>query len=149
MPTKTEEHLRLRIILKSPPPGVDFGLQKGHGNSYEVIGLQRSSKGDLSFELEVELKPPAGKSAALDFKGPFVQGKAGERFFYIDIGTYAGQTNAQYSRKLKIPLRGISKSAAQSAIRAGEPLQTSIAGTGKDGGPACATPKDFSGWKLG
>src|SRR3954470_23013011 len=84
MPTTTQDHLPLRVILKLPPAGVDFGLQKGHGNAYEVISLQRSGKGDLSFELEVELKVVTGKGG-LDFKGPFVQGKTGERFFYIDI----------------------------------------------------------------
>ena len=138
--------IKLRVILKSPPPGVDFGLQRGQGNPYEVVDKQRSGKGDMRFELAVNVKERAGKSAKLDFTGPFVQGKAGERFFYIDIGTYAGQAGCEWSRKLKVPLHGISK--ATVARAKGKTFETTIAGTGKDGGPACATPKDFAGWKA-
>lgn len=134
--------LKLRVILKSPPPGVDFGLQSGYGSAYEVVSTQRSGKGDLRFELSVGIKD-GPKSSDLDFNGPFVQGKKGERFFYIDIGTYAGQADSAWGRRLKIPLSGISKRAAAS----GSVLETAIAGTGKDGGPACAIPKDFAGWK--
>ena len=134
------ESLKLRIILKSPPGGVDFGLQSGHGHEYEVVSRKRSGTGDLRFELSVGVKD----GATLDFTGPFVQGKKGARFFYINIGTSAGQIDSIWSRRLKIPLTGISKRAAA----AGGVLETAIAGTGKDGGPACATPKDFTGWKA-
>ncbi len=140
------DEIKLRVVLKSPPPGVDYGLQSGQGNPYEVVGKQRSGKGDLKFELQVGTKERVGKSAELDFTGHFVQGKAGDRFFYIDIGTYAGQTDSEWGRRLKIPLRGISKAAAAKAK--GKTFETVIAGTGKDGGPSCATPKDFTGWKV-
>jgi uncharacterized protein DUF5990 len=137
------DDLKLRLILKAPPAGVDFGLQSGHGNAYETVSKQRSGKGDLRFELSVGVKPgPNGGD--IDFRGPFVQGKKGERFFYIDIGTYAGQADSPWGRRLKIPLKGITKRAASS----GSVLETTISGTAKDGGPACATPKDFSGWKA-
>jgi hypothetical protein len=29
--------LTLRIIIEQPPPGVDFGLQKGSGSVYETV----------------------------------------------------------------------------------------------------------------
>ena len=125
---------------------MDYGLQSGQGHPYEVIGRQRSGKGDLSFELQVGTKERVGKSAELDYTGPFVQGKPGERFFYIDIGICAGQADSEWNRRLKVPLRGISKTAASKAK--GKTFETTIAGTGKDGGPSCATPKDFKGWKL-
>ena len=35
-------HVKLRIILVSPPPGIDFALQKGSGSDYEPIQKQRS-----------------------------------------------------------------------------------------------------------
>ena len=43
---------------------------------------------ELIFEFTIDVKPD-GK-APPGFAGPFVQGSAGERFVYIDIGTYAG-----------------------------------------------------------
>jgi hypothetical protein len=75
--------------------------------------------------------------------GPFVQGPRRQRFVYLDIGTYAGQTDSCWSRRLKVPLDGIPpKLIAASGI-----LEGRVAGTGRDGGPSCATVKDFEGWK--
>jgi hypothetical protein len=75
-----------------------------------------------------------GKDSAPDFAGPYVQGSAGERFFYINIGTYAGQADTPWSRRLKVPLYVIS----WDAIESGEILTASIPGTCRDGGPSCA-----------
>lgn len=85
----------------------------------------------------------------IDFSGPTLQGKAGERFFYIDIGTYAGDKKSVWARRLKIPLTGIDKSAAQSCENKPSVfLEATVPGTGKDGGPNCATVKPFAGWKV-
>ena len=95
--------LRLRIIIEQPPPAVDFGLQKGSGNAYETVQIQRSGGKDLVFEFQPSIR--AGDSdtmAALG--GPFVQGSPRHRFVYIDIGTCAGQADSCWSRRLKIPL---------------------------------------------
>ncbi|MDQ3472840.1 MAG: DUF5990 family protein [Acidobacteriota bacterium] len=146
-----ESELNLRIVLEKPPAGVDFGLQKGRGNDYETIQIQRSKGGDLNFDFTVRAKAPAkatGKGAAPNFLGPFVQGPTGERFVYIDIGTYAGQTETSWSRRLKIPLRGITRQMIEEVVEGKSLLETRVAGKGKDGSPSCATPKPFSGWKL-
>lgn len=37
----------VRIVLEQPPAGIDFGLQKGKGSSFEVVQKQRSKGGDL------------------------------------------------------------------------------------------------------
>ena len=60
--------------------------------------------------------------------------KSGDRYFYIDIGTYAGQTNTPWSRRLKIPLSCIT----WELINSGSMLVGEIPGTGNDGGPSCA-----------
>jgi len=144
-----EHELRLRIILEKPPREVDFGLQKGRGANYETIQKQRSKVKDLYFEFIVGIKA-AGKNAMPSFLGPFVQGPTAEQFIYIDIGTYAGQTDSCWSRRLKIPLTGI-KWDMVDRLRANEELilETRIPGTGRDGGPNCATVKPLEGWKIG
>jgi uncharacterized protein DUF5990 len=142
-----ERELNLRIILESPPAGVDYALQKGRGGDYETIQTQRSKGRDLHFEFKVRAKA-GGKGAAPNFLGPFVQGPTGERFVYIDIGTYAGQTGTCWSRRLKIPLRGITWQMIEGLTDAESFLETHVAGAGKDGSPSCATPKPFRGWKL-
>ena len=136
-----EQELQLRIVLENPPPGIDFGLQEGGGNEYKVIQKQRSSKGDLKFEFAVRVRE--GKDGQPNLLGPFVQGPAQQRFVYIDIGTYAGQTDTPWSRRLKVPLLGIT----WELIKKGKTLETHVPGTGKDGGPTCATVKPFAGWK--
>lgn len=135
-----ERQLSLRIIVENPPTGVDFGLQSGRGADYETVQKQRSKK-ELRFEFSVSVK--TGTDAQPDFRGPFVQGPSGERFVYLDIGTYAGQADSIWSRRLKIPLQGITLAMIDSQTV----LETRVPGTGKDGGPNCATVKPFLGWK--
>ena len=142
------QELSVRIILESPPTGVDFGIQKGSGNKYETILKQRSNKDDLYFEFKISVKE--GKTSLYNFTGPYVQGPSNERFIYIDIGTAAGQINSVWTRRLKIPLRDISSEMIkQILVDSSLILETKVPGTGKDGGPNCATVKPFSGWHLG
>lgn len=143
-----ERELTFRILLETPPAGVDFGLQKGRGSLYEVMQKQRSGDGDLSFVFTAGVKG-SSKDPAPGFTGGFIQGPRGERFVYIDIGSCAGQTDSAWSRRLKVPLSGITWEMSDRV--AGNPqalLETRIAGTGRDGGPTCGTVKPFEGWKV-
>src|SRR5689334_17033575 len=97
--------INLRIILQAPTPGVMFGLQKGKGSHYETIQKKISDGSDLVFEWEAEAKYDEGGN--VNFTGPYTQGPPGQRFVYIDIGTYAGQAGSPFGRRLKIPLTGI------------------------------------------
>lgn len=136
-----DRELALRIILETPTAGVDFGLQKGRGSNYETVQTQRSHGKDLLFECIVRVN--RAQDGSPNFLGPFSQGPTGRRFLYIDIGTCAGQTKTCWSRRLKIPLYGITWKMIEAAKR----LETRVPGTGKDGSPACATVKPFPGWK--
>jgi hypothetical protein len=126
---------KLRIILESPPAGIDFALQEGHGSDYEVTQKQRSKGKDLKFEFTATAKPGRNQP---NFTGPFVQGPVGDRFVYINIGTYAGQTDTWCSRRLKIPLSGIT----WDMLSSGKVLVAHVPGTAPDGTPNCAT-----GWQ--
>src|SRR5262245_12230378 len=135
-----ERELTLRIVLEKPPAGIDFGLQKGKGSLYDVEQKQRSSAGsDLTFEFTVRVGESEKKEP--NFLGPYVQGPPKERFGYIDIGTLAGQHDTPWSRRLKVPLVGITWKMVQAGV-----LETHVPGTGRDGGPTCATVKPFDGW---
>ncbi|MBK7428274.1 MAG: hypothetical protein IPI60_15275 [Saprospiraceae bacterium] len=141
------QEITIRIILESPPTGVDFGVQKGNGSKYETIQKQRSNNNNLSFEFKISVKE--SKTPLPNFTGPFVQGPKNERFIYIDIGTYAGQVDSVWGRRLKIPLRDISSETMQLLLSDSSLiLETKVPGTSKDGGPNCATVKPFSGWHL-
>src|SRR5690242_19689629 len=142
-----ENELTLRIVLEAPPPGVDFGLQEGHGNDCRTVQTQRSKSSDLIFTFSVRAKQ--NSSGEVVFLGPFTQGPPQGRFVYLDIGTYAGQKDTPWSRRLKIPLRGISWEMVERARRSSRVLETRVRGTGRDGGPTCGTIKPFNGWTLG
>ena len=141
-----EHELTLRIILEGPPAGVDFGLQEGRGNDYRTVQTQRSKTGDLTFTFTARAKQ--NTSAEPVFLGPFTQGPVDGRFVYLDIGTYAGQKDTPWSRRLKIPLRGISWDMVEQASQLSRLLEARVQGTGRDGGPTCGTIKPFNGWKL-
>ena len=135
-------------MLEAPPAGVDFGIQKGRGSLFEVIQKQRSKGADLSFEFSVGVRNADG-SGTPDFSGPIVQGPRGGRFVYVDIGTIAGQLDTPWSRRLKVPLTGITADQIRRASSgSGGVLETRVPGTGKDGGPSCASVKDFAGWSA-
>jgi hypothetical protein len=129
--------------LEKPPKGVDFGLQEGRGKDYQVVQTQRSSGKDLTFEFSVGVKTTSNGADPI-LLGPFVQGPPSNRFVYLDIGACAGQMDTPWSRRLKVPLSGITKDMTES----GAILEARVPGTGKDGGPNCATVKPFGGWKT-
>lgn len=141
-----ERELTLRIILEAPPAGVDFGLQEGRGNDFKTVQTQRSKSGDLTFTFTVRAKQDTNRAPT--FLGPLTQGPPHERFVYIDVGTFAGQTDTPWSRRLKIPLRGITWEIVEQALASSQILETRVPGTGRDGGPSCATVKPFKGWTL-
>ncbi len=142
-----ESEITLQIILIKPTPGVVFGLQKGSGSKYETVQKQIPTSNDLTFTFTIKAQGERSKDKLPKLSGSFVQGSAENRFVYIDIGTYAGQPGTVWSRRLKIPLTGITWKDIDS-LNGKSILQTSVPGTGKDGGPNCATVKPFAGWHL-
>jgi len=140
-----ESEITLQIILIKPTPKCVFGLQKGSGNNYETVQKQIPTSDDLTFTFTIKVKGDKLKDKLPKLSGSFVQGSGDNKFVYIDIGTYAGQSDTIWSRRLKIPLTGITWSDIDS-LQGNSMLQTTVPGTGKDGGPNCATVKPFAGW---
>ena len=143
---RMDREIRLRIIVVKPPAGIVYALQKGSGSDYEKVQTQRSGKKDLAFDFAAGVRDKAG---AVTLTGPFVQGPAGAKFVYLDIGAYAGQQNTPWSRRMKVPLSGITGKIIDRVAR--DPrsrLETRVPGTDKKGEPACATVKPFAGWKV-
>lgn len=144
-----KQPLSLRIRLFNPPLGVAFGLQEGSGHTYTTVQTQQTDAPRLlQFTCTVQLRHQ-DRSRPPVFSGPAVQGPAAAQFVYLDIGTSAGQVGSVWSRRLKIPLTGISwESIDQLSANPAFQLLTEVAGTGKDGGPACGTVKPFGGWQV-
>lgn len=143
-----ETELRLRIVLVAPPAGVDFGVQDGKGSDYKTIQKQGSKGADLSFEFTLTVKDNR-EDGLPNFLGPLAQGPTTGRFVYIDIGKLAGQPDSCWERRIKVPLGGITWEMIEKASTDAKLiLEARLPGTGKDGGPSCATVKPAEGWKL-
>jgi hypothetical protein len=141
-----EREIPLRLVLVAAPPGVDFGIQSGRGNDYTTLFVQQHQRSDIAFDFSLGVK--FGKNNTPIFVGAIAQGPPAERFIYIDVGTYAGQKNTPWSRRMKIPLAGIGAPLI-AAVEAepGRRLATEVPGTAKDGGPNCATVKGLV-WRV-
>ncbi len=139
--------VRLRIVLESPPAGVDFGLQLGKESDYRTVRTQRSQGDDLRFDGMVTAKGDRGDGPP-NFLGPLTQGPPAGRFLYIDIGKSAGQVDSGWERRIKVPLGGITWEMIEGV--AADPelvLEGRVPGTGRDGGPSCATVHPALGWR--
>jgi hypothetical protein len=68
-------NMNFHITLQNPPPGFDFGLQKGSGSKHEAVQIQRSAGNGLYFTFTAEVKGVQGNGQEPDFKIPFVQGR--------------------------------------------------------------------------
>jgi hypothetical protein len=127
-----ESEITLRIILTGPTHDVMYGLQKGSGSNYETVQKQIASAGDLSFKFTIKVKGDRSTDKLPKFSGGYVQGPSDNKFVYIDIGKTAGQTDSVWSRRLKIPLSGITWDAIDSFIQnAGSIMETHVPGTVK------------------
>jgi hypothetical protein len=147
MTSMTQKHaadeLRLRIVVVRPPADVQFQLQRG---TRDLEPPARSTAAALTFECSVRAgRRPDG---APNFLGPYTQGPPDARFIYVNSGTLAGQPESCWTRRVKVPLAGITWELIQRARRTGGVLEAAIDGTGRDGGPACATVPLRTPWRV-
>ena len=139
-----DREIPLRVTVIDPPAGVVFALQRDRAELHQVI---RSSGAAISFDFSVRARP-ASTSNTLNLLGPFTQGTPASRFVYVNSGTYAGDKGSCWSRRAKVPLSGITPRLLEQ-LSPGAILEARIAGTARDGGPACASvPLLGKGWSL-
>jgi hypothetical protein len=138
----------IRLVLIDPPAGVDFGIQRGRGARYETVLVQQRKRRDVSFDFSLAVAD-SRKDGQPNFMGTFAQGPPARRFVYIDVGTYAGQKDTSWARRMIVPLERITWELIQKAVRKpGYRLSARIPGRGTDGGPNCATVQLLGGWEI-
>jgi hypothetical protein len=140
------ESVALRIVVVEPPPGILWALQVGSEDRVQPSSMNESS---ITFDFAVEVVRIDAKGG-FRLRGPVVQGRPGERFVYLRIGTYAGQTGTDVARRAKVSLEGITSKLLAAVI--GKPagvLEVRFAGTDSKGCAACATvPLLGRGWYV-
>lgn len=133
-------NLTLRITLLHPPPGVVFRLQSGR---VDLVAPTRETADAISFDFDVRV---ADGEPVPRFLGPFTQGPPATRFVYVNSGQAAGQSGTSWNRRAKIPLGSITWDLIEQAK--GAVLEVQIEGTGRDGGPVCATVRLPHPWRV-
>lgn len=136
--------LVVRIRVEAPPPDVAWALQLGRT---ELLPPTRRA---APLEFETTVRVVDGTNGELDFRGAAVQGPRGGRFIYLTSGTRAGQPGSPWDRRAKVSLEGLRLLLAQARGGAADVIGVvAIAGTSRDGGPACASvPLLGEGWSL-
>ena len=140
---KSGQVLRLRIVVIEPPPEVVFALQEGASG---LVPPSERASDRLVFECDLNVADT--ESVPVRLTGAFAQGPATARFIYVCSGARAGQSGTCWERRAKVPLAGIGNELLARALAECRGLEASIHGCAKDGGPACASVKLLSGWRL-
>ena len=114
---------------------VFLGIQRGKEVIEQVPGDTKTAT--FTPEFRVERK----KDGTPNFLGPFAQGTADDRFFYLSWGVKGQDGRFAMFRRLKIRLGHLSATRVARACRSGEPITVRLRLTDAKGGPLCATPR--------
>ncbi|HZC26381.1 MAG TPA: DUF5990 family protein [Actinopolymorphaceae bacterium] len=138
--------LSIRILGRNMPSDWcrAHGLsQVGVGHRRDVIDATSTQEPGAEFQVTVDVV--RGADGELDFRGPYVQGRKGERFLYL---TWSGDSGAVGGRA-KLQLLTIDKSLVETAM-AGSGLVADVDLTNGKGGPAVATLREPTlRWRVG
>jgi len=125
------------------PPGRVFCRPDGSAMDNVHVGVQigrdpaqlaRADESGARWEVDVDV---VRKEGALDFRGPAVQGKRGDRFIYLTWGNVGPGGGFEMFRRAKLMLDRVEPGLILSAMEAGL-LEAVVDLTDDRGGPRCA-----------
>lgn len=147
----TESILHLMIQLVDAPVGYAFCLQRGKGAKAERldhIEVDEDEKSHVEFELDVVVRAAKSRPEP-DFFGPFVQGNAGDRFFYVCVGNVVSEGVPHWAGRVKVPLAGIDWPLVKAATKASCFLNARYRASRADGQPVYASVRlEGEGWTV-
>lgn len=122
---------------------VHVGVQRRR----DVVELVPGDAPRARWDLTIEARRNDGE---LDFRGPDVQGKRGDRFLYLSWGTVDDRGRFEMFRRAKLMLRGVDEEVVRAADVPGHRLVGTVKLTDGGGCPRCAAvwPPDVA-WTVG
>jgi Family of unknown function (DUF5990) len=102
----------------------------------DPVGRVRGDASAATWRVEVRVE--VGDDGALDFKGPGVHGKRGDRFLYLTWGNVGDDGGFEMFRRAKLMLNRVDSDLVHLAERSGAPLVATVDLTDGRGGPRCA-----------
>lgn len=120
-----------------PRPGgcMYANIHVGVQRRAEVVDMFPGDAGEAVWDFPVDLST---KDGDVDFRGPFVHGRSGDRFVYLGWGTLGESGAFDMFRRAKLMLGAIEGAVIEAALQPGHRLLGTLGLTGGDGGPRCA-----------
>jgi hypothetical protein len=122
-------------------PGLGFD-----GRSAVHVGVQRGSEvvdivpGDAPIAVfDFAVRVVEVEAGELDFRGPYVHGRRGERFMYLSWGELGGDGAFAMFRRAKLHLSAIEQPLVRRALKSGARIEAELSLTDGRGGPVCAS----------
>ena len=113
---------------------VHLGIQKGR----DVVDVVPADRKEATFVAEFRVGKK--KDGAPNFLGPYAQGTADDRFFYLSWGEARRAGEFAMFRRLKVRLGHLQWKVIRASLASGKPLEVKLELTDRRGGPLCATP---------
>lgn len=131
---------QLRIIGRRLPgsswsgrSGIHVGVQRGT----EVVGLVTADAADAVFDIDIEIVTSADND--VDFRGPYVHGRRGERCIYLDWVEVDDAGAATVFRRLKLHLTPLLEQLSPQQLGSVQRLQAVLELTDTRGRPLAAS----------
>jgi uncharacterized protein DUF5990 len=102
----------------------------------DAVDLVRGDATSATWDVDVRVE--VGADGALDFRGPAVQGKRGERFVYLTWGNVGADGSFEMFRRAKLMLNRVDPQLLRGAQHEGKRLVATVDLTDSRGGPRCA-----------
>lgn len=147
----------VRVVIEGYDlPGRTFGGPAGEAYADVRVGVQIRANaeqlvpGDAeAARWEIDIAVAAGPDGSLDFKGPAVHGKRGDRFLYLTWGSVDAHGHFRRFRRAKLMLNRVDPDIVRAAGDGAHQLVARVRLSDDDGGPRCARvdPPDIS-WNV-
>ena len=125
-----------RTCADPRPGGLEYeNVHVGVQRRRDVVDLVPGDASDAEWNLTVDT---ITKDGALDVRGPFVQGKRGDRFLYLSWGTVDAADQFEMFRRAKLMFDAVPDELLRSAQAPGHRLVGTVNMTHDDGMPRCA-----------
>ena len=131
----------------SPEAGPYEAVQVGVGPRFAAEQLFPGDAPSTSWRFDIRVV--SGADGSLDFRGPMVSGKRGDRFLYLNWFAVANGGELQPFRRAKVDLTAIDAALVRQAIEEDAELHCSVELTDAKGNPTCARFKQgMISWRL-
>jgi hypothetical protein len=125
-----------RTCADPRPGGLEYeNVHVGVQRRKDVVDLVPGDAPDAEWNLTIDT---VTKDGLLDLRGPFVQGKRGDRFLYLSWGTVDDAKHFEMFRRAKLMFDAVPAELLRSAQAPGHRLVGTVNMTHDDGMPRCA-----------